>query len=118
MFDAMSPLTFWLSVGAATVISLYLLNSILLRTYFRKQPGHKFARRSSTKDSATDYLSLVPVLALLVCLFVPDLFPNNGFTKWLLEPYSKIVLVVWAFLLAMILSAAFGFRRLLIEKKA
>lgn len=101
----MSPLTYWLSIGALIPVALLVINAVAYRrrfgTFLRAE-RRPYVKQNLSKIQVV--LSLLPVLALLVCVAAPVLAPSNPFTHWLLEPYSRAVFVIWSFLISMIVS--------------
>jgi hypothetical protein len=103
----MSPLTFWLAIGALVPIALVVVNAIAYRRRFgtfHRSEQRPHAKRTLSKVETA--LAIIPALALLVCVAAPAFAPASPFTLWLLEPYSRAVFVVWCFVATIVLGIA------------
>ena len=108
----MSPLTYWLGIGALAVVTLFAMNALAYRrrfgTLLRAEARPTVRGRILSKTETV--LFTLPVLGMLVCLAMPVLAPESAFTRWLLTPYSRVVFIVWCFLIASIANALLAIR--------
>ena len=111
----MSPLTYWLAIGALVLAAAFVANAIAYRirfgTFLRVEKRREFVSKGLSKAELA--MSMVFVLALLAGITVPTFAPTSPFAHWLQEPYSQLVYAVWCFLAFMVAGAALAVFRAL-----
>lgn len=105
----MSPLTFWLAIGAAFVFFLFAVNAVA----YRMRRG-TFLPRGERSPKLTR-LQLVLLTLLVVAIFVGHastfIVPASPFARWLQEPFSKLVYSAWCLIAVTFVSVSVGLWR-------
>jgi hypothetical protein len=115
-----STLTYWLAIFAAVFSALFVLNSVAYRIRFgafrRSRPRSPDLRSAmSTREVA---IALLPVVGAVAGLAASVFVPETSFARWLAQPYSKIVYLVWCFLAGMIVSVTAGAVKYFVDRRS
>ena len=114
----MSPLTYWLAIGALVLAAVFVANAIAYRirfgTFLRAEKRREAIAKALSRAELA--MSMLFVLALIAGFVAPTLAPTGSFAQWLQEPYSQLVYVVWCFLAFMAAGAVLAIFRALRKK--